>query len=143
MRILLMSYLLLGRISSLKDKTRLLLLWVGWVVTLYSLEFTHITYAVRPMHIFMARSRVSKSRLKAELCFQRNVHFACDPKCPTTLKPKYIQYPEGKNLLVPPCHEGIFVFHSSLWIYLYAYIYLDKCFTFTTSFNCSMGGEDI
>ena len=128
--------------TSLKGKTCLLLLWVGWVVTLYSLELTHITYAVRPVHIFMARSRVSKSRLKAKLCFQRNVHFACDPKCPTTLKPKYIQYPEGKNLLVTPCHEGIFVFHNSLWIYLYAYIYLDKSLI-TTSFNCSMGGEDI
>ena len=108
MRILLMSYLLLVRISSIKDKTRLLLLWVGWVVTLYSFELIHITCAVRPMHIFMARSRASKSRLKAELSFQRYVHFACDPKCPTTLKPKYIQDPEGKDLLISPSHEGIF-----------------------------------
>ena len=108
MRILLMSYLLLVRMSCLKDKTRLLLLWVGWVVTLYSLELTHIIYVARPMHFFMARSRVSKSRLKAELSFQRYVHFTYNPKCPTTLKPKYIQYPEGKDLLMPPCHEDIF-----------------------------------
>ena len=60
------------------------------------------------MHIFMARSRVSKSRLKAEVSFQRYVHFTCDPKSPTTLKPKYIQDPEGKDLLIPPSHEGIF-----------------------------------
>ena len=63
--------------ESLKDETRLLLLWVGSLVTLQILVFTHITSVVKPVHIFMARSRVSKSRLKAELCFHlhRYVHF--------------------------------------------------------------------
>ena len=30
------------------------------VVTLYTFVFTHITSVVKPVHIFMARSRVSK-----------------------------------------------------------------------------------
>ena len=41
--------------------------------------FTYITSVVKPVHFFMARNRVSKSRLKAELCFHRYVHFACVP----------------------------------------------------------------
>ena len=41
--------------------------------------FTHVISAVKAVHIFMARSRVSKCRLKAELCFHRYVHFACVP----------------------------------------------------------------
>ena len=44
---------------------------------LHTLVFTHITSVVKPVHIFMVRSRVSKSRLKAELCFHYYVHFAC------------------------------------------------------------------
>ena len=49
--------------ESLKDETRLLLLGVSSVGTLYTCVFTHITSVVKPMHNFMARSRVPKSRL--------------------------------------------------------------------------------
>ena len=48
-------------------------------VHLFVHVFTHITFVVKPVHILMARGRVSKSRLKAELCFHRFVHFACFP----------------------------------------------------------------
>ena len=65
--------------KSLKDETHLLLLWVGLLVTLYIIVFTHIASVVKPVHIFMAGSRVSKSRLKAELCFYRYVHFSSVP----------------------------------------------------------------
>ena len=51
----------------------------GWLVTLHTLVFTHIKSVVKPVHIFMARSRVSRSHLKVELCFHRYVHFACVP----------------------------------------------------------------
>ena len=46
---------------------------------LHTFVFTHITSIVKLVHIFMARSRVSKSRKKAELSFHRYVHFACVP----------------------------------------------------------------
>ena len=36
-------------------------------VTLHTLVFPHITSAVSPVHIFLARTRVSKGRLKAGL----------------------------------------------------------------------------
>ena len=49
------------------------------VVTLYTFVFTHITSVVKPVHIFMARSRVSKSPLKAELFYYRYVHFSSVP----------------------------------------------------------------
>ena len=65
--------------ESIKDETRLLLLWVSSLVTLYTFVFTHMTYVVKPVHIFMAKSRVSKSRLKPELCFHRYVYFSCVP----------------------------------------------------------------
>ena len=61
--------------DSLENETRLLLLWVGSLVTLCTFVFTHITSMVKPVHIFMARSRASKSCLKTELCFHRYVHF--------------------------------------------------------------------
>ena len=49
--------------ESLKDETPLLLLGVSSVGTLYTFVFTHITSVVKPVHNFMARSRVPKSRL--------------------------------------------------------------------------------
>ena len=72
--------------KSLKDKTRLLLLWVGSLVAMHTLILTHTTSAAKPVHIPMARrhipmttSRISKSRLKAELCFHCYVHLSCAP----------------------------------------------------------------
>ena len=41
--------------------------------------FIHIPSAVKPVHIFMVRNRVSKSHLMAQLCFHRFVHFDCVP----------------------------------------------------------------
>ena len=64
---------------SFNDKTRLVVLWVGSLVTLHTFVFAHITSVVEPMHIIMARSRVSKSCLEAELCFHRFLDFACVP----------------------------------------------------------------
>ena len=63
--------------ESLKDEKRLLLLCLGLLV--HTLVFMHITSAVLPLYILMTKSRVSKSRLKAELCFNRYVYFACVP----------------------------------------------------------------
>ena len=37
--------------------------------------FIHITFVVMPVHIFMARNRVSKFCLMTELCFHHFVHF--------------------------------------------------------------------
>ena len=48
-------------------------------MTLHIFVFINITFVVKPVHIFMARSRTSKSYLMAELCFQRFVHFGCVP----------------------------------------------------------------
>ena len=39
------------------------------------LVFIHIPSVVKPVHIFMARNRVSKSCLMAELCFHRFFSF--------------------------------------------------------------------
>ena len=39
--------------------------------------FIHIASVVKPVHIFMARNKVSKSCLMAELCFYRFVLFSC------------------------------------------------------------------
>ena len=41
--------------------------------------FIHITSVGKSVHIFMARNRVSKSCLMAELCFHCFVHFDCVP----------------------------------------------------------------
>ena len=65
--------------GSLKDETRLLLLWVGSLVILHTFVFTHLASVVKLMHTFMVRSRASKSYLKAELCLHRYVHFVCVP----------------------------------------------------------------
>ena len=65
--------------ESLKDETRLLLLWVGSLLTLHTFVLTRVTSVVKPLHTFMVRSRVSKSCLKAELCFHRYVHFSYVP----------------------------------------------------------------
>ena len=55
--------------QSLKGEIHLLLLLVGSLVTRYTFVFSHLASVVKPVHIFMARSRVSKSHLKVELCF--------------------------------------------------------------------------
>ena len=39
------------------------------LMTLHTFVFTHVTSMVKPVHIFMERSRVFKSRLKAELWY--------------------------------------------------------------------------
>ena len=66
-----------GADESVKDKTHLLLLWVGSLAALSTFVFTHVTSVVKPLHIFMAKSRVCKSCLKADFCFHRYVHFSC------------------------------------------------------------------
>ena len=63
--------------ESLKDKMRLLLLWVGSLVTLHSFVLTHKTPLLKQLHIFLATHRVSKSHLKAGFSFHRYVHFSC------------------------------------------------------------------
>ena len=50
--------------DSFKDEARVLLLWVGSLVTLHTFVFTYITSVVKPVHFFMARNRVSKNRFK-------------------------------------------------------------------------------
>ena len=45
--------------------------------TLFLAKAENITSVVMPVHTFMTRSRVSKSRLKTEFYFHRYVHFAC------------------------------------------------------------------
>ena len=65
--------------SADEDETCLLLLLVGSLVILYTFVFTSITSVVKPVHICIVRSSVSKSRLKAELCCHRYVHFSCVP----------------------------------------------------------------
>ena len=55
--------------QSLKGEIHLLLLLVGSLVTRYTFVFSHLASVVKPVYIFMARSRVSKSHLKVELCF--------------------------------------------------------------------------
>ena len=61
--------------KSLMNETCLLLLWVGMLVTLQTFVFIHLTNMVRPVHVFMVRKRVSKNCSRAELFFQRLVHF--------------------------------------------------------------------
>ena len=39
--------------------------------------FIHIPSVLKPVHIFMARNRVSKSCLMVELCFHRFEDFDC------------------------------------------------------------------
>ena len=65
--------------ESFKDEVRLLLLCVGSLVTLYTFVFTHIASVVGPVHTFKEGSRVSKGRLKGELCFHCYVHFLVFP----------------------------------------------------------------
>ena len=65
--------------ESFKDEARLLLLCVGSLVTLNTFVFTHIASVVGPVHTFMEGSRVSKGRLKGELCFHCYVRFSCVP----------------------------------------------------------------
>ena len=65
--------------KSLMNETCLLLLWVGMLVTLQTFVFIHLTNMVRPVHVFMVRKRISKNYSRAELFFQRIVHFGCVP----------------------------------------------------------------
>ena len=44
------------------------------IICIHFFMFVHITSVMKPLHIFMKRSRVSKSCLKAELCFRRFVY---------------------------------------------------------------------
>ena len=64
----------------LKDETRLLLPWLVSLVTLHTFAYPYIPSVLEPVYIFLARSRVSKTCLKAELCFHRYVHFPCVPR---------------------------------------------------------------
>ena len=67
-----------GLHQSLKDETRLLLLWVGSLETLHIFVFNHIKSVVKPVHFFMTRNRIFKSLkavLIAELCFHRSIVF--------------------------------------------------------------------
>ena len=62
--------------ESLKDETHLLLLtWFTSDAACFL--FHHIPSVVGLVHIFMVRSRVAKSCLKAGLYFHRLVHFPC------------------------------------------------------------------
>ena len=62
-------------------------MWTGfttdvlWRNTLHSFVFLHRTSVVKPMHIFMAKSRVSKLCLMAELCFYHFLYFGCVTIC--------------------------------------------------------------
>ena len=93
--------------ESLKDETRLLLLWDGSLVTLHilcSYIFIHasVVKPVQPVHIFMARNRVSKSYLMVELCFHHFMHFHC-----------------------VPIHIYIYIYIYKIYIYIYIiYIYI-------------------
>ena len=62
-------------------KLYIFMVWVGLLMVVHTFVFTHIISVVKPMDIFMARIRVSKSCLKAELYFHRFAHFACVPIC--------------------------------------------------------------
>ena len=79
-------------------------------MTLYIFVFTYITSVVKPVHIFMAWSRVSKSRLKAELCFVVMCIF---------LVFRYI-------LVL------LYIYIYNIYIYIYIYVYI--CY-YTLKFN--------
>ena len=64
---------------SLKDETRILLLWDGSLVTLTLLCSFIYSSVMKPVHIFIARNRASESCLISELCFCRFVHFVYVP----------------------------------------------------------------
>ena len=72
-----------GKKMSLKNEKRLLLPWVGLVVTLLTFVLAYITSVVKPVLIFVATSIIFKSCLRAELwallCFHGFEHFACVP----------------------------------------------------------------
>ena len=74
----------------------------------------HITSAVKPVHIFMARSRVSKSCLMAELCFDDFVHFGSVPI--------YIFAFTIMCLLL--LWDGSLLTLHTLYSYIYVYIYI-------------------
>ena len=63
--------------ESFKDKTLLLLLWHGSLVTLNTAVFIHRKSAVKPIHIALTRSKTSKRCLMVELCLHLFVHFGC------------------------------------------------------------------
>ena len=113
--------------ESLKDETRLLLLWVGSLLTLHTFVFTHITSMVKPVHTFMARSRISKSRLKAELCLNRYVHFSFVPIYIYTNKNLiffllsnwfvcFLSLIRNNNFIYFFCDTGSYVILISIWL---------------------------
>ena len=65
--------------ESLQNETLVLLVQVSLLLTPHTFVFIYITSVVKPVHIFMARSRYSKSRSKAELCHYGFEHFTCVP----------------------------------------------------------------
>ena len=71
-------YLIRSADECFKDETRLLLLWNGSLVTLYTF-YPYLICDVKQVHILMVKSRVSKSCLMAELCFHRFVQLGCIP----------------------------------------------------------------
>ena len=73
--------------------------------------YIHIRSAVKPVDIFMARSRVSKSHLKGDLCFHCYVHFSCVPI--------YIYiYIYILNIYILNIYTYI---HTYIYIYIYIY----------------------
>ena len=69
--------LAIGKTSLLSSSPSTALRWFGSDTA--HIVLIHIPSTVKPVHIFMARNRVSKSSLMAELCFHRFVHFDCVP----------------------------------------------------------------
>ena len=65
--------------KSLMNETCVLLLWDSMFVTLHTFVLIHLTNVVRPLYVFMVRKRVSKNCSRAELFFQRLVHFGFFP----------------------------------------------------------------
>ena len=56
---------------------RLLLLRHGFLVTLQTFVFTHITSVMKSAHTFIAWNKVSYDYLIAEPCFHLPVNFGC------------------------------------------------------------------
>ena len=52
-------------------------MFYGSMLTEYTFVFINIRSVVKPVYIFSAKSRDSKSCLMAELCFYCFLHFAC------------------------------------------------------------------
>ena len=63
----------MGWFCIIRIKTHLPLLRDGLLMTFHILVFLHTISMMKQVHTFMARSRVSKSCVMAELCFHRLV----------------------------------------------------------------------